>query len=261
MTEIPLSGGNSNEVVRVGATVRRRIPPNGEAVHVLLAHLEAAGFPATPRFLGIDDQGREVLSYIEGEPGLHPHTAAVRSPAALTAMVRLARRYHDATAGFVPRAAGLTWPGKARDSSAAEVVCHGDLAPYNMIFRGAVPGGIVDFDNAAPGSRVDDVAYLAYRLAPLTAERNYADAGWPADVDREGRLRQIAAAYGPLDYSPVLDIVLERLAGMRDWIRARAAEGDPAVAVHLREDHMGIYEADMAWIAARRGLLLARLGA
>ena len=65
--EVPLPGGNVGGAVRVDNTVRRVAGPWTPAVHALLEHLHAAGFDAVPRVLGIDDRGREVLSYIEGE--------------------------------------------------------------------------------------------------------------------------------------------------------------------------------------------------
>lgn len=65
--EVPLQGGRvTPAVVRVGNTVRRPPRMNAEFVHVLLNHLAAVGFDGTPRFLGTDEQGRDVLSYIEG---------------------------------------------------------------------------------------------------------------------------------------------------------------------------------------------------
>jgi len=66
--EIPL-GGNLNEAVRIGNTVRRRAGPWTPAVHALLRFLEHEGFPA-PRVLGIDERHREILTYIEGEARL-----------------------------------------------------------------------------------------------------------------------------------------------------------------------------------------------
>jgi hypothetical protein len=66
--ETPLTGGRLTPgVVRVGATVYRPIGPHWPFVHALLAHLERVGFSAAPRFLGIDDRGREILSYLDGE--------------------------------------------------------------------------------------------------------------------------------------------------------------------------------------------------
>ena len=66
--EIALSGGNSNaEVIKLGDTVRRQTSSVSTTVHKLLVHLEKSGFDAAPRFLGIDNKGREILSYLEGD--------------------------------------------------------------------------------------------------------------------------------------------------------------------------------------------------
>ena len=65
MTEEPLPGGNmTGGVVRVGDTVRRPAGPWTPAVHALLNHLHAVGFPGAPRAHGLDDQGREVLDFV-----------------------------------------------------------------------------------------------------------------------------------------------------------------------------------------------------
>src|SRR5512147_2728885 len=93
-TEQPLAGGNTNSgVVRVGATVRRDQTAASPAVHQLLRHLEAKGFDGSPRFLGIDAEGREILSFIAGATGIPP--ALWHTDAPLLAAARLLRRYHD----------------------------------------------------------------------------------------------------------------------------------------------------------------------
>ena len=63
--EHPLAGGNVGGAVRVGDTVRRASGPWTPAVHALLHHL-ADRLPGVPRELGIDERGREVLSYLPG---------------------------------------------------------------------------------------------------------------------------------------------------------------------------------------------------
>src|SRR5213078_4997821 len=101
----------------------------------LLRHLEGSGFAGAPRFLGIDERGREVLSFIEGDvpDDIRPdYPEETLREAAL-----LIRAYHDATAGF-----------------AAEVVCHNDLGPPNTVFRDGSPVALIDFDAAAPGARM-----------------------------------------------------------------------------------------------------------
>ena len=68
LEEIPLLGGRlAPGIVRVGDTVRR--PPKGNAafVHDLLLFLEDQGFGFAPRFLGMDEQGRDILTYLEGQ--------------------------------------------------------------------------------------------------------------------------------------------------------------------------------------------------
>jgi hypothetical protein len=68
--EFRLDGGNAGGAVRVGDTVRRAAGPWTPAVHALLAHLAGRGIVGSPRPLGVDDQGREVLTYLAGEAAL-----------------------------------------------------------------------------------------------------------------------------------------------------------------------------------------------
>ena len=97
-TEMRFADGNLSDVVRVGNTVRRVTGPWSPAVHALLRHLEAAGFDGAPRFLGIDERGREILSFVEGET-LRPDIPNW-SEDLLAGVGSLLRRYHDAVAGF-----------------------------------------------------------------------------------------------------------------------------------------------------------------
>ncbi len=129
MSEVPLLGGDVNVVVRVGDTVRRPVGPRG--VQALLRWYEHVGFEGAPRFLGIDDQGREVLSYVEGEPAFAPVPAGDEVVAAVG---RLLRRAHDAPAGFSPPA-DAGWDTHVAGMDAGEVICHLDLDWTNVIFR------------------------------------------------------------------------------------------------------------------------------
>ncbi|KOP63754.1 aminoglycoside phosphotransferase, partial [Bacillus sp. FJAT-21351] len=61
-----LTGGNVSNVYRSGDTVRRELKPESRKIHDLLKHLESKGFSYAPKFLGIDEKGREVLSFIDG---------------------------------------------------------------------------------------------------------------------------------------------------------------------------------------------------
>ena len=93
-----MKGGRTTAgIVRIGDTVRRPTNPNSPFVHKLLVHLEHAGFDAAPRFLGLDEEGREILSFREGRV---PHELQPdHDNDVLRAAAALIRRYHDAVAG------------------------------------------------------------------------------------------------------------------------------------------------------------------
>jgi hypothetical protein len=91
-TEIPLGGGNmSSGVVRVGDTVRRPAGPWTPAVHALLTHLHEAGFGGAPRPLGIDDRGREVLTFMPGTVARPGHFHLLDADRQLRRAARLTR--------------------------------------------------------------------------------------------------------------------------------------------------------------------------
>jgi hypothetical protein len=138
--EVLLLGGMSTPgVVRVGDTVRRPMGANAEYVHGLLAHLEQSGFDGAPRYLGVDDRGREILSFIDGFAP--PHNGFELSEEAVRAGARLVRDVHDLTEG-TSFAAG------------SEVAAHRNLSQPNFVFRDMIPIAIIDWDSTRPGTRV-----------------------------------------------------------------------------------------------------------
>lgn len=147
--EIPLTGGRITVgVVRVGDTVRRPVGPHSPFVHRLLRHLEDVGTDGAPRLLGIDAKGREILSFQHGEV-VTAFRARDWSSAQITAAAHLLRRLHDATAG-------------TRITGGEETVCHNDFSPLNVTFVDGLPVRVFDFDQAAPGPRTRDLAYVAW---------------------------------------------------------------------------------------------------
>lgn len=96
--EHPLVGGMdpSAGVVRVGDTVRRPAGSSSAAVRSLLLHLEDVGFDGSPRFLGVDDENRDVLTFIEGDVPLPPYPRWALTDAALGDLGRLLRSFHKA---------------------------------------------------------------------------------------------------------------------------------------------------------------------
>jgi len=145
-TEVSLSGGRSTEsVVKVGTAVHRTQHANAKFIHALLRILEKEHYPFSPRFRGIDAKGREILSFIEGSV---PNGVVLGKEQVVT-FVRMLRSLHDAVAG-------------QPICGDAETICHNDFAPWNVLIKDGVPVGVIDFDEAAPGKRVDDLAYFIW---------------------------------------------------------------------------------------------------
>jgi len=198
--EIDLPGGQINTVVRVGDTVRRTLRWDRAQPQELLRHLEGVGFEGAPRFLGLDAEGRETLTFL---PGHVPYDTGGFTDAQLAAAARLLRRYHDATAGFAP-------VGEA----GAEVMCHNDWTPANTVFADDMPYGIIDFDTAAPGTRLWDLAYSVWTWLDL-GDPDYSGA------EQRRRIGVFVAAYGHPDCTlqHVAGYLPTRQAGVVRWAR------------------------------------------
>jgi hypothetical protein len=214
MSEIPLSGGDVNVVVRVGDTVRR--PRGPEAVRALLRWYDGVGFDGAPRFLGFDEHGREILSFVDGEPAFAP---VPYGDDVAFAIGRLLRRAHDAQAGFEPPAAD--WDDHVPGPGGGEIIGHCDLFWTNVIFRDGAPAALIDWELAAPTRRVLDVALAATYWGGLRVDWQLLEWGLP--LDRRGeRLRLLCDGYGldAAQRSRLLDELLEqRLSRLQrgDW--------------------------------------------
>jgi hypothetical protein len=146
-----LAGGNMTAVVRVGDTVRRAAGPWTPTIHAFMRHLRASGFVSVPEPLGIDDRGREMISLLAGAPATYPLPDFAWSDTTLTTVAQSLRAFHDASVGFIAPAGG-TWQWPAHEP--AEVICHNDFAPYNLMFENGKLTGVIDLDLASPGPRV-----------------------------------------------------------------------------------------------------------
>jgi len=177
--------------MHVGDTVRRPQTPASPASHALLRHLEAVGFEGAPRYLGQDSQGREVLTYIDGDVPTAPYPSWALTDDAMVSVVELLRRYHEAVRSFDP--SGHPWPTAVPVPYRGSLVSHNDPNLDNVVFRDGWAVALIDFDLAAPGSALWDVALAARLWVPL---RNPVDV--PDDLVRRtaDRLRLMADAYG-----------------------------------------------------------------
>jgi hypothetical protein len=240
MTEESLGGGNINTVTRVGDRVLRSAGEWTPAIHRLLAHLRDQGLDWVPEPLGVTDDGREIIGYMEGDVPAYPMPDWLWNDCLLTDTARKLRALHDATDGYTDPDA--EW--RMASHSPAEVICHNDFAPYNMVFRDGACVGVFDFDMASPGPRLWDLAYLAYRIVPLTAPAN--PDGMDFSLERRlERLDSLVAAYGiPYLRSEVLHMAIDRL---EDLARFSERTVDELNRPELF-DHAALYRADARYL-------------
>jgi len=251
-----LHGGNTSVVVRVGDTVRRTTGHWTPAVHALLAHLGSVGFTDAPTVLGIDDQGREILSFVIGEvgtydPGLPDWFLTAEASMAIGGWLR---RFHDAQQRFTPDPS-LPWRMYAgRALRHGEVVVHHDAAPYNTIRR--LHGGltVIDWDFCAPGDPVEDLACTAWRWVPLRADKAAMEDGHGGATtllpEAATRLAALADGYAasPDQRSRLLDACIQQMTKHADDLEAMAVN-DPAFARLVDLGHADNARLDAAWVS------------
>ena len=196
--ELLTGDGVTAGIVRIGDTVRRPLRPFSLTIQAYLAHLRDAGFTGAPLPLGVDEQGREVLSFVPGDVPRNPLPAETAGDEVLVGLARLIRALHQASAGWVPPPAAV-WGGTPASTGrpvtgAAELVSHRDYYPGNVVFRDGLPVALIDFDLARPTTRLYDIANALWYWAPLRDPRDRAPAFTHADIPH--RAAVFADAYG-----------------------------------------------------------------
>jgi hypothetical protein len=247
MREFPLLGGAVSGVVRIGDTVHRRPGTRAGFVHELLGFFQRAGWPGAPRFLGFDARGRAVVSFIEGHVAWRADARArVTGEASVVQVAELVREFHDLTAGS-PLA------------GAQEVVCHNDLAPKNTVYlgdssgagdAGLRPAAFIDWDLAAPGRRIHDVAHVCWQYLGL---------GPGAETGSAARgIQLICDAYRLDGRGEIIDVIMWWQDRCWRGIEAGADAGDPAM-IRLRDQGaVRKVRADRGWMGRHRGELEGR---
>jgi len=247
-----LLGGIANEgaVVRVGDTVRRPWRRSTPFAHAVLARLAEISAGLAPVPLGRDDQGREVLSWLDGEVPIPPFPTWATEEAFLVSLGELVRRVHDALAGWLPDPA-LTWGTELADPSGGRQVVHGDVCPENIVCRDGKAAALLDWDFAAPGRRIWDVVGTAWLCVPFVepGRRGPEYAG----LDVLVRLRALVDAYDLPggDREAFGEVLAQRRAVGERFIRGQVAAGHPGfVARWSGPESEDRHQRERAWVAA-----------
>lgn len=243
---LPGGVGNAGAVVRIGDTVRRPPTARSSMVRRIVQHLEAAGFDRAQRFLGVDEQGRDVFTFVDGEVPLPPFPKWAQTSDVLREVATLLRDFHAVMASFDPEGG---WSGELADPAGGSVLCHNDVCPENVVFRGGRAVALLDFDCAAPGRRAWDVARTARMWVPVGAPHD--GLTWPAELDVHERLGVFTAAYG-LDREELETFVPTLLAAVhqgQEWVRAKVQAGEPSFVAMWQTLRMEEgFKADAAWL-------------
>ncbi|MFF4574554.1 phosphotransferase [Streptomyces sp. NPDC001410] len=232
-----LPGGtvNAGAVLRRGAVVDRPAPRTARALHRHLQALREHGFDAAPVPVGLTPDGREQLTFVAGEVALPPFPRWAMTETALRSVGVLLRRLHEAGAA-VPADPHVDWPGDLADPQGGTLLCHNDVCPENVVFRDGRAAALIDFDLAAPGRPLWDVAMTARYWVPMLDPES-ASALYPAGLDAPARLRILADGYGLSERERVElpGVVEQATETSRAFVARRVADGDRAYLRMLAE--------------------------
>lgn len=227
------------------------------ATRALLQHLERVGFAGAPRHLGTDAQGREVLSYVVGHAVTHPYPDWALDEAALLSVADLLRSFHEAVDGF--DASGHRWPGPVPPPFRTSLVTHNDPNLDNVVFRDGRAVALIDFDLAAPGSRVWEVAGASRLWVPLRLDGDVDDVRVGQQLER---LSAFVDAYG-LDADERAALP-EAVLANHDWlygiVAGEAAQGHEAFAQYWREGAADRSRRTREWYVRDLEVLRAAVG-
>lgn len=121
-----------------------------------------------------------------------------------------------------------TWRSDVTAGGPIEVVCHNDLAPWNTVFRHGRPVAFIDWDMAAPGPRLWDIAYALWHFVPLYGTVDSDPFDTSVLEPRAKRARAFCDAYGMTDRRGIVGTVVRRQEAIYQTYRERAAAGDEA---------------------------------
>jgi hypothetical protein len=256
-----LPGGvaNAGQVSRQGGSVLRPSNSNSLSIHAFLRALRGVGFEGASMPVEIKSDGRERLRFIDGEVPIPPYPGWAQSNESLISIATLLLEFHRASA--LVTAHLQTWSDELADPLGGAVICHNDVCLENVVFRDGVAVGLLDFDFAAPGRPLYDLAQFARMCVPIDDEFSAKRLGWKIS-DNPARLRTVSDAYGLAAEArdDLIDILDHSMNRGEDFVRRRVAAGDSNI-IRMLEKMGGIerYERRRRWWESNRTEFVAAL--
>lgn len=247
MDEELLAGGNaSGAVVRVGDTVRKPWTDASASVARFVSALRDQGVDA-PAPLGRDGLGRQIIEFV---PGTLAMDAGPLGRDDLRRVGSMIRGIHDAGASYVPPVDAI-WR-TAIPAPGADLICHNDLAPWNLVL--GERWVFIDWDAAAPSTRLWDLAYAAQAFTLSDGEREPEHAA--------GDLAALVEGYGADERmrGELPRAMEERTAAMLALLEGAASTGEePRASMHA-DGHGAHWERALRYVREHRDVWARALG-
>jgi len=220
-------------------------------VHRFLGAVRAAGFAGVPAPRRISAEGWEELEFVQGDVPIPPFPWWSLGDPALASVGSVLRRYH-AVAATVAVDRTVAWPADLADPEGGDLLCHDDVCPENVVFRDGAAAALIDFDFAAPGRPVWDLAMTARYWVPMVDPTTAAATGRD-HLDPVRRLRVLVDAYGidATERERFMVVLVQATAVCRAFVAARVHAGVPAfVDAFAATGGWARWDRMEAWLAA-----------
>jgi len=247
-----LTGGRIGKISRQGDVVVRPANVWTPAIHRFLRFLHEDGADFVPIPYGINEHQQEIVSYMPGEVYNDPLPELLLQDAMLLSAAELLARFHSHSVKYVAWLEGNE-PWMLPAQQPAEVMCHGDYAPYNVTISGGKAVGIIDFDTLHPGPRMWDVAYGIYRWVPFTDPARGKSAIGLEEQIRKARLFLDAYGMDAAERRSFVPMLLRRLTSLTDYMQQEAAQGNADFQQHIQGGHLQVYWDDMDYLREHEG--------
>ena len=233
--------------------VLRPVRPWTSTIHALLEFLRAEGLTSVPEPVGIEGDV-EAVRFIPGDSGADAWRHQLDEEG-LRSAARLLREIHEASRGFAP-------PDHARwaipPQPGADVVCHGDPGPWNMVWDGPRAIGLIDWDLAHPAPVMSDIAYALEHFTPFRSDAVACDAvdghHFPDPPDRRARISAFASAYGLESTTGLVDRVIDRQAATIAQVQDLAERRIQPQRTWVEEGYLDDLRGRLRWSREHRHL-------
>lgn len=242
-----LSGGRIGKIFKESERVIRPANKWTPHVHSFLRFLYENGFKNIPIPYEITEDGKEIVSFVEGDVYNNRLPDFLQREDTLVSVAKMLRRFHDIGELYIKNLTGREdWMLPV--ICPIEVMCHGDFAPYNVTFMDDKASGMIDFDTLHPGPRIWDIAYAIYRFVPFVSPHN---PDYCEDINRQiAKARIFIDAYGleAGERKKLPGMMVERLESLVGYMKQQAELGNHDFIRNIQDGHLDLYMQDIQYI-------------